>query len=36
MTVTLAKFPKLLQVVENFKASPGMQHYLATRAPQAW
>merc|ERR1740117_1455968 len=33
MTATLANFPKLLQVVETFKASPGMQHYLATRAP---
>lgn len=36
MTAVLAKYPKIKAVVEHFKQSPGMEYYLATRAPQKW
>ena len=30
-TAVLSEFPKLKAVVETFRASPGMQHYLSVR-----
>lgn len=36
VAAVLAEHPKLKAVVETFRSSPGMTHYLASRVPVTW